>query len=113
MDCKFEMWKSSVVDEVINILDCSLESASSIVVANWSVLQLAYAKEAMPYRLAARLILNLEPLNKPITAYECLINGGYEFVQSAPMEDGRFEIVLSKNEKIVTLLTDEPFAHQD
>lgn len=43
------------------------------------------------------------------TAYDYLISGGYEFVQSTPMEDGRFEVVLCKNGKTVTLLTEEPF----
>lgn len=43
------------------------------------------------------------------TAFQCLIDGGYEFVQASPTDDGRFEVVLSKNGKTVTLLTEEPF----
>jgi predicted aspartyl protease len=43
------------------------------------------------------------------TAYDCLISGGYEFVQAAQLEDGRFEVVMTKNGRTVTLLTDEPF----
>lgn len=43
------------------------------------------------------------------TVYESLAEGGYEFVQASPTNDGRFEVVLSKNGKTVTLLTEEPF----
>jgi hypothetical protein len=51
------------------------------------------------------------PDNNP-TTYDCLITGGYEFIQAAPMEDGRFEVVMTKNGRTVTLLTDEPFRVQ-
>jgi hypothetical protein len=43
------------------------------------------------------------------SSYDCLIAGGYEFIQAAPMDDGRFEVVMTKNGRTVTLLTDEPF----
>lgn len=43
------------------------------------------------------------------TTYDCLIAGGYEFIQATPIEDGRFEVVMTKNGRTVTLLTDEPF----
>jgi hypothetical protein len=43
------------------------------------------------------------------SSYDCLIAGGYEFIQASPMEDGRFEVIMTKNGRTITLLTDEPF----
>lgn len=59
------------------------------------------------FRILASEALEIDLSRK--TSYEWLIYGGYEFVQASPTDDGRFEIVLSKNGKTVTLLTEEPF----
>lgn len=44
------------------------------------------------------------------TTYEVLIEAGFEFVQASKMDDGRFEVILIKENQQVTLFTDEPFA---
>jgi hypothetical protein len=44
-----------------------------------------------------------------MTTVQFLMEGGYEFIQAAPMEDGRFEVVMTKDDRTITLLTDEPW----
>lgn len=43
------------------------------------------------------------------TTYEFLIEAGFEFVHACQMDDGRFEVILIKENQQVTLLTDEVF----
>lgn len=43
------------------------------------------------------------------TTYEILVSAGYEFVSAVPTGDGRFEIVMIKDDRVITLITSEPF----